>query len=349
MKYYIIVQNYVSCHSEELRMKPLLLHYFVTNRCNARCSFCSIWKELPKKDASPADVFSNLEEAKRAGCSFVDFTGGEPLLNPNLQAFLKKAKSLGFITSVTTNCILFPSQAAKLRKLIDLLHFSINADSAYLHDSIRGGASFSAVMESIPLALENSLYPDLLYTYTDENIHAFEGVYEIAQKNKLCLILDPVFFTDRRDKVSPATHSQAKMYARRRGVYLNKAHLLLRRKGGNKIIHPLCRAVSSTVVILPDNRLALPCFHHALSKIPLRGNLSDALEIRERKMAKNLQGRYSFCEGCHINCYLDPSYSFVPSSYFFLSIVSKFKYAWYKYCVYHRPIPRRKTKHIKDC
>ena len=326
-------------------MKPLLLHYFVTNRCNARCSFCSIWKERPKKDASLADVFSNLEDAKKAGCSFVDFTGGEPLLNPDLVSFLKKAKSLGFFTSVTTNCILFPSQAAKLKKLIDLLHFSINADSAHLHDSIRGSSSFSAVMESIPLALENSLYPDLLYTYTDKNIHAFEGMYDIAQKHKLCLILDPVFSTDRKDEVSPATHAQAKMYARRRGVYLNKAHLLLRKKGGNKTIHPLCRAVSSTVVILPDNWLALPCYHHAISRIPIQGNLSDVLERRDRKTAKALQGRYSFCEGCHINCYFDPSYSVVPSPYFFLSTVSKFKYVWYKYGVYHRPIPRRKTKH----
>jgi len=24
-------------------MKPLLLHYYVTYRCNARCSFCTIW------------------------------------------------------------------------------------------------------------------------------------------------------------------------------------------------------------------------------------------------------------------------------------------------------------------
>ena len=26
-------------------MKPLLLHYYVTMRCNARCSFCDIWRK----------------------------------------------------------------------------------------------------------------------------------------------------------------------------------------------------------------------------------------------------------------------------------------------------------------
>ena len=325
-------------------MKPLLLHYYVTNRCNARCSFCSIWKETPKKDARPADVFSNLEAAREAGCFFVDFTGGEPLLNPHLPDFLEKAKTLGFITSVTTNCLLFPSQAAKLSKLIDLLHFSINADSPHLHDSMRGVSTFSAVAESIPLALVNSLYPDLLYTYMDENIHAFEGVYNLAQKHGLCVILDPVFFTDNPDRLSQATHNKARLYARRRGVYLNKAHLHLRKRGGNQTSRPICRVVSSTLVILPDNRLALPCYFHASRTIPLQENLEDVLENNDRKTAKNLEGRYNFCSGCHINCYMDPSYNFVLSPYLFRSLISKFKYALYKYFVYRQPIPRRWKK-----
>ena len=31
-------------------MRPLLLHYYVTNRCNSRCGFCSIWGQQPKLD-----------------------------------------------------------------------------------------------------------------------------------------------------------------------------------------------------------------------------------------------------------------------------------------------------------
>jgi MoaA/NifB/PqqE/SkfB family radical SAM enzyme len=320
-------------------MRPILLHYYITNRCNSRCVFCSIWKEQPKVDAAITDVLRNLTEARRAGCRFVDFTGGEPLLHPHLDLFLKKAKECGFVTSVTTNCILFKQHAPKLRGLIDLLHFSIDADNEALHNEVRGADSFASVVESIPIALANDLVPDLLFTYSDRNIDAFDGVYEIARKNKLILILDPVFETTRQDKVSWETHRKALAYAKRPGVYCNKAHISLRKQGGNHASSSLCRAVSTTLVVLATNELALPCFHHAFSTIPLSGSLSHALLQPERQDALAKQGAYPFCEGCHINCYFDPSYLNVRSILYIQSLSAKISYAMTKYFLYKRPFP----------
>ena len=56
-------------------MRPLLLHYYITNRCNAKCRFCSIWSEKPKSDAKIDDVINNLRAARKAGCRFVDLIG----------------------------------------------------------------------------------------------------------------------------------------------------------------------------------------------------------------------------------------------------------------------------------
>ena len=36
--------------------------------------------------------FANLRDAKKAGCRFVDFTGGEPLLHPELPRFLSEPR-----------------------------------------------------------------------------------------------------------------------------------------------------------------------------------------------------------------------------------------------------------------
>jgi MoaA/NifB/PqqE/SkfB family radical SAM enzyme len=320
-------------------MKPILLHYYLTNRCNCRCSFCQIWQETPKSDAKAADVLKNLTEARKAGCRFVDFTGGEPLLHQELPLFLSEAKKLGFITSVTTNCLLFPQIADKLAGNIDLLHFSIDADNSDLHDQLRGVASYSAVMESIDIALKYRLYPDLLFTYTNENIDSFEGIYRLGRERKLIVILDPLFSTNGVDSVKNSTHQKALAYSRKKGVYLNQAHLKIRRMGGNHIRSPLCRAVESTIVIVPDNRLALPCFHHRQTLIPLNDDLKKVLNSKERKDALSRQGRYAFCEKCHINCYFDPSYLYMRNSLFILSIISKFGYSWTKYVAYCRPWP----------
>ena len=317
-------------------MKPILLHYYITNRCNSRCSFCSIWSETPKRDAQKDDVLRNLKAARRAGCRFVDFTGGEPLLHPDLPVFLSEAKRCGFITSVTTNCILFPQRAAELGGLIDLLHFSLDADTAQTHDAIRGAPSFERVIESIPVALSQRLVPDLLFTYNDANIDTFEGVYRIARRNRLMAILDPVFSTNGPDMVSPLTHAKALRYARIPGVYLNKAHLKLRFSGGNHVRDPFCRAVDAAIVILPGNERALPCFHHRCSMVPLGPEVDFTLTGRELQHAHSMQGRYPFCEGCHINCYFDPTYNYLHNQLFFQSLFAKFSYISMKYFIYGR-------------
>jgi MoaA/NifB/PqqE/SkfB family radical SAM enzyme len=317
-----------------------LLHYYITNRCNARCEFCLIWQEQPKIDAVLNDVVSNLRQARKAGCKFVDFTGGEPLLHPKLPEFLSSAKKLGFITSVTTNCLLFEERAVELVGLVDLLHFSIDADNAETHDKIRGVESYQHVINSIDTALANKLYPDLMFTYTEENINSIEGIWKLAREKRLILILDPVFATSGgSDTVSRDVHRKALDFSKKKGVYLNRAHLLLRDKGGNSVREPLCRAVSAAVVITPDNNLALPCYHHRCTNIKINGNLADALRSRERLEALAKEGQYSFCEGCHINCYFDPTYQLAKGRFWRESTRSKLRYAVTKYLSYRRPWP----------
>lgn len=320
-------------------MKPILLHYYITNRCNSRCQFCKIWHETPKTDAEPKDVFNNLKAARKAGCRFVDFTGGEPLMHHNLPEFLQEAKKLGYLTSVTTNCLLFPKRASELSDKIDLLHFSIDADTPQLHNKIRGVNSFDAVLESIEIAETYHMYPDSLFTYTNDNIDHFEGVYELALKKKLIVILDPVFETTGPERISPGTHLKALHYSKRKNVYLNKAHLQLRKNGGNHVRNPLCRAVETVLVVLPDNRLGLPCFHHRTEHINLSDGLYSQLHSDKRNTALKRQGTYSFCEGCHINCYFDPSYTAMKNRYFLHSTGAKFKYSLIKYLVFRRKIP----------
>jgi MoaA/NifB/PqqE/SkfB family radical SAM enzyme len=320
-------------------MKPLLLHYYITTRCNAHCSFCDIWKEPSGPDAMLNEVSANLAAARKAGCRFVDFTGGEPLLHKELPLFLANARRLGFITSVTTNCLLFPQRAAELAGLIDLLHFSIDADTPELHDAIRGCASYQKVIDSIDIALSYRLAPDLLFTYTERNIDAFEGVYRLARSKRLIAILDPVFDSTGKDPLDPAIHRKAVALSKRPGVYLNSAHLSLRSQGGNRTLSPLCRAVDSTVVILPNNTLALPCFHHRIDLIPVKNDLTGVMAGTTRREAAKMQGQYQFCENCHINCYFDPSYGYMRNRFFVRSMMAKMRYTWYKYAIYRRSIP----------
>lgn len=327
--------------------KPTLLHYYVTDICNAKCEFCDIWENKDRHDVTLEQVKKNLWDARKAGAQFVDFTGGEPTLNPQLGDFLAESKRLGFITSVTTNTLLFKKRVASLAGKVDLLHFSLDADTAELHDKIRGIKSFDSTVEAIPVALEHGLIPDLLFTYTNENINHFMGVWELAREHKLMVILDPVFSMDSSEIVSEESHAIARGYAKLPGVYLNKAHHTLRKNGGNHTDNPRCRAVSSTIVIKSDNTLALPCYHKSNEQLPIDNNLGELLSSAERLQAQKDEGTLPFCEGCHINCYMDPSYLYKYDALYFESIQAKIRYGVRKYLLdrikippFTRPMPK---------
>jgi len=86
------------------------------------------------------------------GVKVIDFTGGEPLLHRQLPELLAMAKELGFITTITTNTLLYPKRATQLAGLVDMLHFSLDAWEADLHNEMRGVNCYNSVMHSIEIA-----------------------------------------------------------------------------------------------------------------------------------------------------------------------------------------------------
>jgi MoaA/NifB/PqqE/SkfB family radical SAM enzyme len=89
---------------------PVLCNYYVTYRCNATCSFCDIWLK-PSPYVTLETAAQNLHDLKRLGVKVIDFTGGEPLLHRQIDQLLLLAKKQKFITTLTTNGLLYPKYA----------------------------------------------------------------------------------------------------------------------------------------------------------------------------------------------------------------------------------------------
>lgn len=313
-------------------MHPVLLNYYLTYKCNAKCGFCDIW-ERPSPYADKHTVFDNLTQAKKLGVKIVDFTGGEPLLHKDLPYFLEKAKSLNLITTVTTNALLYPKYAYELKGKIDMLHFSL--DSAYKekHDASRGVKCFDKVMESIQIALNLNEKPDILFTVFEHNINEIEQIYyTITQPNDLILILNPVFeYNQVGHRLSLETLNTLRQWSKKKNVYLNSAFLTLRENGGNHIDNPVCKAGSSTIVISPDNQLVLPCYHLGKKTFPIQNNLYDLYYRKEVQEIIQMEGRLPECEGCTINCYFQPSFAVSLNKYFWQALPSTLKYTLEKW------------------
>jgi len=291
--------------------------------------------------ADPENVRRHLAELRSVGVRFVDLTGGEPLLHPNLPEFLTWAKSHGLKTTVTTNCILYPHKARDLKGLVDFLHFSLDAAHPELHDRLRGVPCFDKVMESIDLAMSLGERPDILFTATPETCAEMPALAKFARTRKLVLIVNPLFPLNGSLPLEVETLKTLRTESRRPYVYLNHAQYRLMINGGNHIDNPRCRVVGSTVVISPDNHLLLPCYHHHNQRIPLDRPLREILRSPELTDARSRQGRFCFCNGCTINCYFDPSFLYKFDHYLIESLVPKAKYVWYKYLMPPRSSQRR--------
>ncbi|PWJ60147.1 MoaA/NifB/PqqE/SkfB family radical SAM enzyme [Dyadobacter jejuensis] len=307
---------------------PVLCNYYVTYRCNAACGFCDIW-EKPSPYITLDNFRQNLKDLKRLGVKVIDFTGGEPLLHRQLDLLLKEAKDQGMITTVTSNGLLYPKYAHKLKGLIDMLHFSLDSPIREEHDASRKVKCFDKVMESIALARSLGERPDIIFTVFDSNIDQIQQLSEeICQPNDLVLILNPVFeYNGVGDSLTADALKRLTWWGKQKNVYLNDAFVQLRLDGGNKVNDPVCKAGSTTLVISPENKLVLPCYHLGLKEFEIEGRLHDLYHSEEVQKLVALEGKLPACEGCAINCYMQPSFAVEINRYWWKALPSTLKYS----------------------
>jgi MoaA/NifB/PqqE/SkfB family radical SAM enzyme len=138
---------------------PVLVHFEVTMRCNARCGFCDYWKtdaaEKEKELASFADA------ARRFNPMMVCFTGGEPLMRRDLEDLVSAVNGairLKYITLITHGAMLTPERAQSLWQA-GVNQFSISLD--YLddrHDRARGIPNLSSkILATVPRMREQGI------------------------------------------------------------------------------------------------------------------------------------------------------------------------------------------------
>ena len=84
---------------------PYCAHFFVTERCNNRCSYCDVWRD-PMPELDHAGQMKIVKAISDLGVSCMSFTGGEPLLRRDIYDLLNYSSDLGMFTRVTSNALL---------------------------------------------------------------------------------------------------------------------------------------------------------------------------------------------------------------------------------------------------
>ncbi|MEO8945502.1 MAG: radical SAM protein [Gemmatimonadaceae bacterium] len=139
--------------------KPILVHFEVTLRCNARCGFCDYWKT----DASARDneLKSYADAARFFNPMMVTWTGGEPTMRRDLEdlvASVDRAIRIKYMTLITHGGLLSPERALSLWDA-GVNQFNISLDFLdERHDVARGIPGLVAkIMRNVPAMRERGI------------------------------------------------------------------------------------------------------------------------------------------------------------------------------------------------
>ena len=189
--------------------QPISLVHFVTNRCNARCSFCFIDFDNPKTFEGELSLEEIDKLTKNLGSSLlnVNLTGGEPFARKDLIDIAKSYLKNSTIQSiyVTTNASL-PDRIKKFAEEISLfspdteLTFQISVDDfPKNHDRVRKIKDlFDKCIESYRI-LKNfgpKINPVISITVTQENCDNIKEIFKYLNEDckiesiKCCIVRD---------------------------------------------------------------------------------------------------------------------------------------------------------------
>jgi MoaA/NifB/PqqE/SkfB family radical SAM enzyme len=106
---------------------PLLVHLVPIRRCNIDCGYCNEYDKV-SNPVPTAEMLTRIDKLADLGSSVVAFSGGEPMLHPDLDLLIGRIRSRGMIAGLITNGYLFSPQ--RIRALndagLDYLQISID-------------------------------------------------------------------------------------------------------------------------------------------------------------------------------------------------------------------------------
>lgn len=294
-------------------MRPYYSMYYLTDWCNAKCSFCNIWENPAFRPSSLDRVRRDISDLKRVGVRMIDFTGGEPLLRREAPSIFQAADELGMRWGFTNNGTMFEKRWPEMREATPfMVSFSLDSPVPSEHETNRDlPGNFEQIRRSVALAREGGWPINIIFTLTAKSLPRIEEMLELGRKWDCPILLNPLFaYKEVGGGLRPEELRAVKKYAWDRNATLHRGYFdWLADNGGNHITDRTCRSMDTHVVVAPDSSLYVPCYHYAKFRMPTPQGIYAAVTSAEWAELAKMAGRYDFCEGCAINCYLEHGYS----------------------------------------
>jgi Fe-coproporphyrin III synthase len=161
----------------------------VTRRCNLKCVHCyaQATAGAAADELSLEQGLGLLDDLKAFGAPVVLFSGGEPLMHPDLLTLVEHAVTLGMRAVISTNGTLIDREMAGKLKRFGLSYVGISLDGVEAtHDRFRGQAgAFAAAMEGVRNCQEAGIKVGLRFTINKHNYQEIPAIFDLIEEREI--------------------------------------------------------------------------------------------------------------------------------------------------------------------
>lgn len=171
---------------QEKKYIPMWLLAELTYACPLQCPYCSNPLQLPtsrKQELSTEQWISVMQQARELGAVQLGFSGGEPLVRPDLEILVEEATRLGFYCNLITSAVGLTSE--RLTRLRDngLNHIQISFQGSDRETNAKFGGtdSFEHKLAMTKEAIALGVPLGLNFVLHRHNIHQVEDFLQLAE------------------------------------------------------------------------------------------------------------------------------------------------------------------------
>lgn len=165
-----------------------LLFWESTAGCNLACVHCrrlDVSRQLMRDDLTTEDALGLIRSLPQTGRPILVFSGGEPLMRPDIFDLASEATHVGLPIALATNGTIMDDTIAQ--KVIDVgfrrTSISFDGPDAQTHDKFRGiEGAFESSVRGFTLLRERGMSMQINTSVARHNYHKLDQMYDLALK-----------------------------------------------------------------------------------------------------------------------------------------------------------------------
>jgi len=158
---------------------PVLAHIIPIRRCNLSCTYCNEFDDF-SKPVPTAEMIRRIDHLADLGTSIISFSGGEPILHPDLDDLIAHIRRRGAIAGMITNGYLLTADRIQRLNRAGLEHMQISIDNVMPDDVSK--KSLKVLDKKLQLLAEHAEFHVNINSVVGGGIHNPHDAIQVAKR-----------------------------------------------------------------------------------------------------------------------------------------------------------------------